>query len=320
MAFGVCALTFASIFLAAAASQTGCLDDSCSDDASLLSIKSKVIDGSSVDTAMQESLALDREFAKAAQAMPKGAVSHDLLRTFRICGQCNNFVRYGEQHDGGYLMCMDGVNSQSTKAAYSMGVEHHDQWSEDVIKNLRIPVNQFDCTVSESSCASCKFFKKCIVSSDGQHPVPGHEADGWTLNQVLKETGEDSAPGGSLLMKMDIEASEWPVLSTEPPEFLQKFGELIVEFHWLDREANHPMYLQAMQNILAAGFQVAHLHGNNYGGMYEVGEASIPNVVEVTFVHSAVRPGQCSTTQLYDQQLDAPNNPAAAELPMAHVA
>lgn len=297
--------------------------ESAEDTSSLLSIKGKVTARGSAERAQFDSLALAGKFASAAESEPELSTTKALLQSFRICGQCSNYQRFGEGHDGGYLMCMDGLSKDSMKAAYSLGVEHHDQWSEDVIKHLNLPVSQFDCTVSSSLCsqnhAQCKFFKKCIVSSDGKHPMPGHEQEGLTLNQVLQQTGQEKAADGSLLMKMDIEASEWPIYAVESQETLKKFGELIVEFHWLDQKQNHPQYLKAMQHILAAGFKVAHLHGNNFGGMYTTSNgATIPNVVEVTFVQGAARPGGCDDNQEYDKTLDTPNNENLAELPMAH--
>jgi len=266
----------------------------------------------------KQSLELDKRLAAAAKQLPEG-VSKKFLETFKICGQCKNFKRFGEANDGGYLMCMDGLQ-EGVGAAYSLGVEQHDKWSADVVSTLGITVNQFDCTVEvpASDCAGCKFFKKCIVSADGENPVPGHEDEGWSLKQALKETSQESAADGSLLMKMDIESSEWPIFASEPPEVLRKFGELIVEFHGLEHEWRHDEYLKAMKHISAAGFKVAHLHGNNYQEMYEVGSSIIPKVIEVTFVHGAKRPDGCSTDQLY-QSLDAANDPGNDELQMAHI-
>jgi hypothetical protein len=258
--------------------------------------------------------------AQAAKAGDLSDTTKSLFESFQICGQCSNFQRFGEAHDGGYLMCMDGLKKGSVKAAYSLGVEHHDKWSQDVVKHLGVAVHQFDCTVKGSDCKGCRFYKKCIVSADGKHPVLGHESEGWGLNQALAETLQASAADGSLLMKMDIESSEWPIYAAERPEVLRKFGELIVEFHELQEEKRHQEYLQAMRHILAAGFKVAHLHGNNNQGMYKSGSLSIPEVLEVTFVHGAMRPNGCSADQIYEK-LDAANIPQnGAELPMAHLA
>jgi len=215
-------------------------------------------------------------------------------------------------------MCMDGLTKGAIKAAYSLGVEHHDQWSQDVVNKLKILVNQFDCTVDRSDCKGCRFYKKCIGSADGKHPLPGHESEMWSLGQLLESTSQANAENGSLLMKMDIESSEWPIYFSESPVTLQKFGELIVEFHNIQDTARHAEYLQGVNNILGAGFKVAHLHGNNYAGMFSTNGVSIPNVLEVTFIRGSARPGGCANDQIY-HDLDAPNNPGAPELPLAHL-
>lgn len=276
----------------------------------------------------RQSVELSKKFAAAAASVPS-AVTRDLFASFRVCGQCSSFERFGEPHDGGYLMCMD--SRANYKAAYSLGIANHDLWSEDVVNKLNIPVNMFDCTVAKAAnvCKGCKFYKKCLVSADGKHPVPGHESDGWSLQQALSETGQGNASDGSLLMKMDIEGSEWPIWGSEPPDFLKKLGQLTVEFHGLSQVQKHQQFLQAMQHIQAGGLKVAHIHGNNNIGkdhrgdprfipMYKVGNLTIPNLVEVTFVRSEALPGGC----LEDQQpnaLDARNIPADPELPMAHL-
>jgi hypothetical protein len=266
----------------------------------------------------QKSVELAHRFALAAKSSESGTTKQ-LLKSFEICGQCNKFQRFGEGDDGGYLMCMDGLQNTTLRSAYSIGVEHHDQWSADVVKLLGVPVNQFDCTVNgDATCHGCKFFKKCLVSTDGLHPVPGHEAEGISLAQALAETSQANATDNSLLMKMDIEGSEWAIFATEPPQALQKFAQVIMELHWLNKEELHPVYLQAMQHILAAGFKVAHLHGNNFSPMYFTGGQSIPDVVEITFVHAAARPNGCSADQLVEP-LDHRNNNGAVELPLAHL-
>lgn len=257
-------------------------------------------------------------FARMSRGITPPA-SQQLWQSFQVCGQCANFVRLGEANDGGYLTCMDGIQPGQLAAAYSMGVEQHDQWSEDVATWLKVPVHQFDCTVDSSSCQTCHFYKRCIVAADALHPVQGHENEGWTLAQALAQTSQSDAADHSLLMKMDIEASEWPIFASEPLEALNKFGQLIVEFHWLQEPANHPLYLQAMQHILAAGFKVAHLHGNNNSPMFiQDSQFYVPEVLEVTFVHGAARPQGCSPDQLYET-LDSPNAADTPELPLAHL-
>jgi hypothetical protein len=275
-------------------------------------------DGVASDLVRRESVELAKLFAGLASEAQTNSITQELFESFKLCGQCSTFRRFGEAHDGGYLMCMDGFKDKKVKAAYSFGVEHHDQWSEDVAKEFGVTVNQFDCTVDSSDCKGCKFFKKCITSADGLHPGPKGKENDWSVLQALQNTSQSKATDGSLLLKMDIEASEWPIFASEPSDTLKKFGQLLVEFHWLEKEDKHVEYLQAIKNILAAGFKVAHLHGNNFGGMYTVESRTIPNVLEVTFVTGSARSGGCSSIQDY-QSLDAANNAGNPELPMANL-
>jgi len=280
-----------------------------------------LVEHRSIETSIATSLEYSRQFASFASDMPEG-VAKSLFDSFRICGQCNSFQRFGGSHDGGYLMCMDGIDKKSVMAAYSLGVCNKDQWSEDVSKYFGTKVNMFDCTVSDmpkfEKCPSCEFFKKCIVSADGKNPVPHHESEGWSLEQAISETGQAKAKDGSLLLKMDIEGSEWAIWAAEPPEQLKKFGQIIVEFHNLGVEGRYPEYLQAVQHIFAGGFKIAHLHGNNNCGLIHRGSNSIPNVVEVTFVRSEARPNGCSTDEIRDK-LDEDNIAKKPTQPAAHL-
>eukprot|EP00403_Amphidinium_massartii_P032258 CAMPEP_0178443922 /NCGR_PEP_ID=MMETSP0689_2-20121128/39187_1 /TAXON_ID=160604 /ORGANISM="Amphidinium massartii, Strain CS-259" /LENGTH=315 /DNA_ID=CAMNT_0020068029 /DNA_START=12 /DNA_END=959 /DNA_ORIENTATION=+ len=276
-------------------------------------------DDSDIASLALESEALSSVLLEAAASLPSGT-TQDFLQSLEICGACNHFERYGEKHDGGYLMCMDQYSGKhpAVQAAYSMGVEHHDKWSEHVASRLNLPVYQFDCTVKTApqGCSNCHFFSKCIKSSDGHDDsFPGRS---WSMKEVLENTGMADAGNRTLLMKMDIEAAEWAIFESEDPNLLRKFEQIVVEFHRLRDDSRHSQYLRALQTILSAGFKVAHLHGNNYEGMYRVGSYSVPNVLEVTFTSGVARP-ICMKKQEYKLGLDMINTHGAtdAELPMA---
>jgi len=292
-----------------------------SDGGDLVEASNKSKAALSVESTVRHSDAhLALRMARAAEDADD-SVTRKLFQSFRICTPCQTFKRFGEPNDGGYLMCMDGLNNKTVTAALSFGVEKHDQWSEDITQEFGgIPVSQFDCTVSEgSSCPQCKFFPKCVRARDGSHDsFPGRS---WTLAEALKNSGQGDAADRSLIMKMDIEASEWPIMAVEDEALLRKFRQIVIEFHWLQNQEEHPRYLTAMRRILDAGFSVAHVHGNNYADMYSSGEDRIPQVVEVTFVAKRQhhKDGQCAI-DAQNLDLDAPNNPRTFELPPAHLA
>eukprot|EP00435_Cladocopium_sp_Y103_P065646 s45_g27.t1 len=195
--------------------------------------------------------------------------------------------------------------------AYSMGVEHHDQWSMDVYKTFHIPIFQYDCTVSgpAQNCDECYFFQACLKGQEDEDPFPGKRS--WTLAEAVAESKKATAKERSLLLKMDIEGGEWPTLAGSELETLKKFRQLVIEFHGLNKEEKHELYLQVMQKLLKAGFKaVVHVHGNNYAGLYEKDEFRLPNVVEVTL--DAMADPVSSSGACHDpnyEQLDMPNAP-----------
>jgi len=266
--------------------------------------------------------AVSKQIEQMAEALLDGPTK-SLLHSFKICGQCQSFQRLGEANDGGYLTCVDGLTDGHMKGALSMGIKQHDKWSLDVFNLLKVPVVQFDCTVSHppvQNCPSCQFFQACIKAPSGAGAVAGKQ--NWALQHALDASGLGQTPERSLVMKMDIEGSEWPIfaemVSGGAGNVLKKFQQVAVEFHGMDQTHMHTQYLQAMQHLLDAGLRVVHVHGNNFGGTYWEGACSMPNVVEVTFLAGAQASPGCCDPQPH--ALDAVNNPAnPVELPSAHL-
>jgi hypothetical protein len=240
-----------------------------------------------------------------------------LFGLFRICATCSHFARLGEQNDGGYLTCMDHNASNPSLAAFSLGVEHHDQWSEDVVTILGAKkVLQYDCTIQTppAACPRCNFHRKCIR---GASQIAANDDSSWTLQEAIENAGFKDAADDSLIMKMDIEGSEWDTLKEFPKKDLQKFKQIAIEYHDLNAEHDHDKYVLAQTNLKNNGFVPVHIHGNNYQGMYTVGDLTIPNVLEVTYLRVS-QADRCVADQVF-RSLDAPNNPSAHELPAAHM-
>lgn len=269
---------------------------------------------------LAQSKSLSSMFDRLSKSTDIPDKTKQLFSLFRICANCEHFERLGETYDGGYLTCVDHNSSNPSIGAFSLGVEHHDQWSEDVVKILGAKkVFQYDCTVQAppAACPRCQFHKKCIR---GASQIGANDDSSWTLQEAIDNAGFKDAPDNSLIMKMDIEGSEWDALKEFGQTDLQKFKQIAIEYHWIDSEHYHEKYVMALMNLQNAGFAPVHIHGNNWAGMYSVGEFTIPNVLEVTYVrphHSG--PHLCVADQLF-KSLDAPNNPNADELPTAHLA
>lgn len=260
-----------------------------------------------------ESVKLDSAIQSYADKLEPGA-TRSFLKTLQLCAPCNKFERFGEPHDGGYVMCSDGLDTGLT-GAYSYGINGFDGWGMAIASRYHIPLDEYDCTnLNEpSKCQGCTvhFHGECILENNG--------APKWnykTLTQQLQDSGKAGAADRSLLLKIDVEAAEWKVFAQEPVANMQKFREIVVEYHWLSQQYNHDLYLQAVKKIEAAGFAVSHLHGNNYGGGLEYfGEYSIPNVLEVTYIQKPA--AGCAANIPYHVPQDTPNNPQGSEVPDA---
>jgi hypothetical protein len=310
-----------------AASPGGCLQNKEATDMTTL-MQSRVNVGNGVSLVegskaarLQADLGESQRLSSVFDVLSKNknvkAETQELFRLFRICGQCNHFVRLGEANDGGYLTCVDHNASNPSLGAFSLGVEQHDKWSEDVVSILGAQkVSQYDCTVKSPpvACPRCQFNKKCIR---GASQIQANDPDSWTLQEAVTNAGFANAASESLIMKMDIEGSEWGVLTEFGSGELQKFKQIIIEFHHLSSESDPDKYVKAQMNLKSNGFVPVHLHGNNYEGMYNVGSLTVPNVLEVTYLRDSGN-HNCVADQQY-LSLDAPNNPGAAELPTAHL-
>jgi hypothetical protein len=206
---------------------------------------------------------------------------------------------------------MDGLD-KGLVGAYSYGINGFDGWGMEVASRYHIPLNEYDCTNSKRPhvCKGCtvKFHNECILDANGD-PQDKFK----TLSQQLQESGNGKAKDRSLLLKIDVEAAEWDIFAEEPVENMRKFREIVVEYHWISKTENHDLYAKAVKKIEDAGFAVAHLHGNNFGGgLQEFGEYEIPNVLEVTYIQ---KPTQgCAADLPYHLDLDEPNNANSPEL------
>ena len=265
----------------------------------------------------EEDMALADYMQEFTKTLPPGDTK-DLFQSFSICGKCETWQRFGEHNDGGYLSCMDNMKNGSLLAAYSMGVQHHDQWSSDIYDSFHIPVYQYDCTVSRPAqdCGDCHFFPACLSSGKSNELFPGKTK--WTLEEAIENSKMLKVPDRSLLMKMDIEGSEWSLLANTSMQTLKKFRQLIIEFHWLQSEHRHAEYLSVMHRLRDAGFRAVHLHGNNCCTNYRKGGFKMPWVIELTLDSSANELTACQDPKDVEF-LDEPNRPEKRTITHWHV-
>ncbi len=210
--------------------------------------------------------------------------------------------RFGETHDGGYLMC--GNLLGAAEAGYSYGIAGYDKWGCDISTRLGIPLHQYDCfNTSQPSCpaGTTVFHAECVG------PTTKTEA-GRAFDSIANQLARNGDRAKRVVLKIDVEGAEWDSFLTAPDEVLQQIDQMAVEFH----EVQDEKYVRVVSRLLRF-FHVAHIHFNNHSCIQ--GLDPFPTwAYEVLFVNkrlSVVDPTRSSPAGLHP--LDAPNNPAAAD-------
>jgi hypothetical protein len=159
--------------------------------------------------------------------------------------------RFGEAHDGGYLLC--GNLLHSIGAGYSYGIGGFDGWGCDVSRLLHVTVHQYDCFDTRApSCpgGNMMFHAECVSG------LPATE-QGRLFDTVESQLARNGDGDRRVVIKMDVEGDEWSSLAAAPDDLLQRIDQLVVEFHHM------PGRSVAIVQRLKQFFHIAHVHFNN---------------------------------------------------------
>lgn len=186
------------------------------------------------------------------------------------CGK----VRIGGDHDGGYVMAN---NFDRNAIAYSIGVGPQIQWDREMaLRGLEI--HQYDHTVDGLPEEHPAFhFNKIGIAADSS------KTDLITLDEMIFRNGHQEKE--NMLLKIDVEGAEWDVFDSLAYDVLDKFDQIVVEFHGMEfiGDAAFRARCDRVFRKLNAQHVPIHVHGNNYGGISIIDGISCPNVFEMSY-------------------------------------
>jgi len=211
-------------------------------------------------------------------------------------------VRVGCANDGGYVM----ADTFDILGAISVGIGTNVSWDQ-AIAGRQIPVFMFDPTIRRlpEPVVGGKFFRLGLGNSDASGPyVP--------LSTLVGQAQLSNVE--PLILKIDIEGSEYTSLSAVSDAQLSRFQQIVIEFHDL---SNLHSSIKG-ESIIHLARQLSrqhcpiHVHGNNYDSLVRFGNAWFPNAVEVTYLHKS-QLVQAQPSNRIASKYDYPCDPRVAD-------
>jgi hypothetical protein len=207
-------------------------------------------------------------------------------------------LRVGGLRDGGYVMLDDFATAS---AVYSLGI------GGDVSFDLEMAghgmsIHQYDHTVP---------------GPPAQHPLFHFQRKGLaaveageftTIGNEIRRNGHSHRR--DLILKIDIECAEWEVLDATSDEDLDRFEQIVAEFHGFLR-IREPEWRALTQRVLGRLFRthaVYHVHANNWADFQIIDGVPVPDVLEVSYVRRD-RATLVPSTAFFPTPFDVPCHP-----------
>ena len=198
----------------------------------------------------------------------------DIMRFFRVKRPVNiPMVRIGRNCDGGYVLC---DHFKGIDAVISIGIEDEVSFDHQLAEKGMI-IYQFDHTVDGPPVNHQNFrFHKLAWT-------PQTSSGSISLVDILSKN--EIAFHKDMILKFDVEWSEWNNLADLPVELFSKFRMIVGEFHGLTeaiRPEIHAIYRRVFEK-LTKNHTVIHIHANNSPGLTVTENVAMPDLLEITF-------------------------------------
>ena len=174
--------------------------------------------------------------------------------------------RIGKDYDGGYIIAEIPFVKYTTLIAG--GILDDISFEEEFInKYPNTQVYAFDGTINNLPKENNKitFIKKNIGFENNK--------DTTNLHDIINVNSR-------IFIKMDIEGGEIPWITSLSDEQMNKFEQIVMEFHWPFSDKEIDVFDKINKN-----HYLIHFHGNNCCGVRNHNGVIIPNVFECTYLH-----------------------------------
>lgn len=226
-----------------------------------------------------------------------------LLKPHQVIGRQK--VRVGGDDDGGYVMIDD---FEGIRVCYSLGVGPDVSFDDD-LASKGIEIYQYDHTVEQTPLSNSRFhfFKQGIAGkSDPDNNM-------YSLQDLMFRNGHSNLD--KMILKFDIEDAEWEMLESLPDNALERFSQIVGEFHYLSRASDYKWcerFYRVFRTITKT-HALLHVHANNWGPLNVIGNVPVPDLLELTFVNRSTY-RMIDSIEVFPGALDRPCHPERADI------
>ena len=225
------------------------------------------------------------------QLREKYTILYEYLRVYKY----DKKIRLGNKFDGGYVIAV--IEDYDYDCYISCGISNEESFSRDFIRKYNIKNSYgFDGTIQSYPSeyqTDIIFIKKNINSFNDENND--------NLVGIIEQYD-------NIFLKMDIEGGEYEWLMIMDEEKLNKFGQIVIEFHNVNGEERITNCLKKLANL----FYLVHVHGNNYDRVC----FNVPRVIELTYVNRRLIGNALHLNRdaFPVEGLDFPNNEAVRDI------
>lgn len=230
--------------------------------------------------------------------LSKGSTREQISRflaTVRPVRTEHPLIRIGGAADGGYLVPDD---LEGVSVCFSPGVAATCDFEEAC---ARRGIRSFMADYSVDGPPT----RNPLFHFEKKHLGARNDTQFTTLESWI----ERNAPTGKdMLLQMDIEGGEYPVLLSTSRETLRRFRTIVIEFHSLELLAEQSGFqlIDLAFARLTEDFDVVHAHVNNCTSVQRYKGFALPPVIEFTF-HRKDRSTSRTAATEFPHKLDCGN-------------
>jgi len=180
-------------------------------------------------------------------------------------------VRCGSNRDGGYVLAeLDGEYD----CYISAGISDEESFSRDFINKYNL--NEYNCFGFDGTINNYPYQYTNKISFIKKNINSFNDDNNSNLSFLTNKYN-------NIFLKMDVEGGEYPWLLQIDETQLDKFKQIVIEFHGITNDGWNCSYADKVRCLkkLSKTHYIVHAHGNNHGPVVN----NIPDVIELTYVN-----------------------------------